>query len=125
MFVRKFMAATLSLGLICGGASLVYADGPVCLSEARGYFSQMCKDTDLRNFYLMRVYGIDTSVLSEKEKEMRENPDKSLEKFMERLSKDSKFREEFLKVLKIQNSLKSQGKTNRRTCGRTWPPVWD
>lgn len=117
MFVKKFMAATLSLGLTCGVSSLVYAgnDGSVCLSQARDYFCQVCKDPDLRNYYLMRAYGTDMVVLSEKEQEMRKVPDKSLREFMERLSKDPKFREDFL------NILKSQGKVSKRS---TWPPTW-
>lgn len=123
MFIRKFMAATLSLGLTCGGASLVYAghNEPVCIAEARDYYSQMCEEPDLRNYCLMRMYGVDMYVLREKEKEMRENPDKSLREFMERLSKDSKFREDFLNILKMQNSLKSPGGIAKH---RTWPPVW-
>ena len=128
MFVRKFMAATLSLGLTCGGASLVYAGGPTNLVDVvSDNYTQMCKNADLRYLCLMRISRNDNeSFLREYEAYMLKNPEIFKHNLVAKLSHDEKFKENYLKFLEIceKNKKAYEEFLSKRPKALRYPPSW-
>ncbi len=130
MFIRKFMAATLSLGLICGGASLVHAgNGSMSLVEFVNHnYAQMCKDEDLRHCCLMRITdSADESFLFRYEDYMLKNPEAFKHDLISKLSSDEKFRENYLKFLEAceRNQKAHEEFLSKRPRALRWPPSWN
>jgi hypothetical protein len=130
MFVKKFMAAALSLGLICGGASLVYAGNEsVNLVEFVNYnYTQMSKDKDLRRCCLVRITdSTDESFLLRYEDYMLKNPEAFKHDLVSKLSKDEKFKENYSKFLEAceRNQKAYEEFLSKRPRALKWPPTWD